>query len=266
MIGLLLAGGLGTRLSTLTEVLPKCLMPIGGRPLLDYWVEALDRLGVDRCYVNTHHLPQYVTDYLRALNRGEWITESFESHLLGTAGTIRFHGALHEGQHLFVAHADNFITFDLTDFLIYHNAVSSSDRPITMLTFQTDMPSACGIVECDKDGVMVRYHEKIEDPPSNIANAAIFLIHPSFFDHNLLLNRAFDFCADVLPNYIGRVNTFFTTHPVVDIGSIRAIKKLITTETGTSRYFNEGFNENAAYRMASERIMRALEICQIEDF
>ena len=52
---LLLAGGLGTRLQPLTDEWPKCLMPIGERPLLEYWLETLFSIDVNEVIVNLHH-------------------------------------------------------------------------------------------------------------------------------------------------------------------------------------------------------------------
>ena len=54
---LLLAGGLGTRLKPLTDTVPKCLVEIGGRPLLQFWFDALAAAGVRDAMINTHHLP-----------------------------------------------------------------------------------------------------------------------------------------------------------------------------------------------------------------
>ena len=61
---LLLAAGLGTRLHPLTEQWPKCLMPIGNRPLLEYWLETLWRSGIREVLVNLHYLPTVVEEFL----------------------------------------------------------------------------------------------------------------------------------------------------------------------------------------------------------
>ena len=61
---LLLAAGLGTRLHPLTEHWPKCLMPVGERPLLEYWLETLWRAGMREALVNLHYLPEIVECFL----------------------------------------------------------------------------------------------------------------------------------------------------------------------------------------------------------
>ena len=52
---LLLAGGLGTRLRPITETTPKCLVPVAGRPMLEYWYDALEAAGIREALLNTHH-------------------------------------------------------------------------------------------------------------------------------------------------------------------------------------------------------------------
>ena len=54
---LVTAAGLGTRLRPLTDTIPKALVPVGGRPLLDYWMDSLAAAGVQDVLINTHHLP-----------------------------------------------------------------------------------------------------------------------------------------------------------------------------------------------------------------
>jgi len=55
MNAILLAAGFGTRLKPLTDVWPKCLMPIHGRPLLEYWLGILYKTDIDNVLVNTHY-------------------------------------------------------------------------------------------------------------------------------------------------------------------------------------------------------------------
>ena len=67
MDALLLSAGLGTRLRPLTDTWPKCLMPISGRPLIDYWLLNLTLSGFNRVFINTHWKHKIVEDYLLGL-------------------------------------------------------------------------------------------------------------------------------------------------------------------------------------------------------
>src|SRR3954468_21760308 len=87
---IVLAAGQGTRLRPLTDTTPKCLVPVAGRPLLDYWVERLAAAGVREERVNTHAHDGQVQAYIEGVNRAGRLrmSESFEPELLGSAGTI----------------------------------------------------------------------------------------------------------------------------------------------------------------------------------
>ena len=64
MKAFLLAAGVGSRLRPITNTIPKCMVPIGGQPMLDIWLDAFDRAGVDEVLVNLHHLPDVVRHHL----------------------------------------------------------------------------------------------------------------------------------------------------------------------------------------------------------
>ena len=75
-----------------------------------------------------------------------------------------------------------------------------------MLTFQTDSPQNCGIVQRDKDMIVQKFFEKVENPPGNIANGAIYV-----FESNLIekLSESYsnlnDFSKDVIPLFLGKI-------------------------------------------------------------
>ena len=88
MKALLLAGGTGTRLQPLTKFIPKCLAPIRGRPLLDYWIAALVESGINEILINTHYLSHLVEFYVKNSSWKNNVTLINEATLLGTGGTI----------------------------------------------------------------------------------------------------------------------------------------------------------------------------------
>src|SRR5438874_744189 len=104
---LLLAAGIGSRLRPLTDVLPKCLMPINGRALLGHWLGLLSEAGVTDIVVNLHHHAELVREYVRRSCHGRSVTLSYEQQLLGTGGTLLFHKARFAGGPTLLAHADN---------------------------------------------------------------------------------------------------------------------------------------------------------------
>ena len=215
---LLLAGGEGTRLRPLTLTTPKCLVPINGKPLLGLWFDMLFNAGIARALVNTFYLPDQVVAFVNASPWASRIDLVHEDTLLGTAGTLRANAGYFSGGTFLMAHADNLSRFSVEDFFAAH-----AKRPEgcigTMMTFETSRPRDCGIVETDARGVAVAIHEKVENPPGNLANAAVFILEPAIFRALGDVPLATDFCRDIVPRLAGH---WFTFHNAVyhrDIGS-----------------------------------------------
>lgn len=219
MKALLLAAGLGTRLRPITDHVPKCLVPIHGKPLLEYWLDMLLTNGVERVLINTHYLPHAVRAYVAASPWRNSIDMVHEEILLGTGGTVlRNHDSLAGGPFM-VVHADNLTRFDVAAFIRAH-ANRSIGVDITMMTFDTDMPQTCGIVELDERGVVIRFHEKVANPPSNHANAAVYIFEPSVIDFLASLGKeVIDISTEVLPKYLGRMQAFHNSDYHRDIGT-----------------------------------------------
>ena len=219
MRALLLAAGLGTRLDPLTRYLPKCLMPLYGRPLLDHWLEKLSDLGVDEFVVNTHHHADLVEDYVSGSRFAGAVTLAHEPELLGTSGTIRVHAEFLAAGDSLVLHADNFCEDDLTGLIAAHRA-RPEECILTMLTFRASDPSSCGVVETDERGVMTALHHKVANPPSDLANAATYVFTPELVDRVAHDDGVLDFSAETLPLLVGDVMTYHTLQPYTDIGTL----------------------------------------------
>ncbi len=227
MRALLLAAGLGTRLDPLTRYVPKCLMPLRGRPLLDIWLEKLSRLGVDEFIVNNHHHAEMVAEYVRRSRFAEQVRLAHEPTLLGTSGTIREHAAFLAVNDSLVLHADNLCDDDLTGLLKAHQS-RPAECIMTMLTFRASEPSSCGIVETNTRGVLTALHHKVSDPPSDIANAATYVFTPDLVEEVLAAPEVWDFSAETLSQLVGRAMTHHTEMLFVDIGTIPAYLQAAT--------------------------------------
>jgi len=222
MKALLLAAGLGTRLKPVTNFTPKCLVPINAKPLLEYWLENLTEVGVDEFLINTSYLSEQVEEYVKKSKYRDKITLVYEKELLNTGGTLLANENFFKDEAFLLVHADNLSFCDFTAFIESHK--QRVDRcEITMMLFKSDNPSLCGIVELDKDGVVQKFHEKVESPPSNLANAAVYICESSIFDFLHSLNKKdIDFSNDILPAYMGKINTFLNDVYHRDIGCIES--------------------------------------------
>lgn len=224
MRALLLAAGLGTRLRPITDDLPKCLVPIHGKPLLDYWLDMLLSNDVDRVLLNTHYLAEAVRHFVADSAWRDSIEIVYEDELLGTGGTVLKNRDFLSGGAFMVVHADNLTRFDVQAFIRAHEFRPDS-VDITMMTFNTDVPQSCGIVELDDRGVVVRFHEKVSTPPSNHANAAVYIFEPSVIDFIESLGKpVVDISTEVLPHYLGRIGTFHNSDYHRDIGTPESLR------------------------------------------
>jgi mannose-1-phosphate guanylyltransferase len=226
MKAMLLAAGLGTRLRPLTETVPKCLVPIHGKPLLEYWFDLLFTSGCfDRALVNTSYLEDVVLTHLQTSPWRAQVDTVHEDDLLGTGGTVLTNGDYFGGEAFMVAHADNLTKFNVADFVHAHQT-RPAGALITMMTFTTDMPQSCGIVECDSQGLVVGFHEKVANPPGTAANGAVYIFEPQMLDFLRGLNKSFiDISTEVLPHFLGRIHTFHNDVYHRDIGSIASLAK-----------------------------------------
>lgn len=219
MRALLLAAGLGTRLRPITDTIPKCLVPIHGKPLLGYWLDMLLPNGIDRILINTHYLPDAVRAFVSASRWKDAIDLVHEDELLGTGGTIVKNRSFFVNQPFMVAHADNLTRFDVNAFIARHNARAAGVE-ITMMTFATDVPKSCGIVELDDKGIVRAFHEKVSNPPSNQANAAVYIFEPAVIGYMESLGKPFvDVSTEVIPKFLGHIQTFHNTDYHRDIGT-----------------------------------------------
>jgi len=222
---ILLAAGVGERLRPFTNILPKCLIPIDGIPLLEYWLASMHQLNIYDVLVNVHYRSAEVVDFLSRPRFSNWVSFIEEKHLLGTAGTIRANKDFLKGSSCFLVHADNWCYCDFQSFLDYHKFDRPNDTSITMMTFTTDNPQSCGIVETDSRGVVIRFHEKVKNPPHNKANAAIYIIEPEVIEWINNNKNATDFSTEVIPSFIGKIATWHNHSIHRDIGTIESLLK-----------------------------------------
>ena len=153
------------------------------------------------------------------------IVESYEQKLLGTAGTLLNNADFFQGNTGVLIHADNATDTDLRHLIQAHR-----NRPahclLTMLTFTTDNPQSCGIVEIDSDGVVQNFHEKINNPPGNRANGAVYVFEQELLDILRALDeQPYDFSTEILPKLIGRIYTCHTLDHFIDIGTPESLNK-----------------------------------------
>lgn len=222
MKAFLMAAGNGTRLRPITDTIPKCLVPIGGEPLLDIWLAALADAGVDEVLVNLHHLPGKVEDHLRARRGGPRVVTSLEERLLGSAGTLRANRDwLGRDERFAVCYADNLTDFDLRKLIAFH---SERGGAASLALFHAENPSACGIVDIDSTGLVQGFEEKPAAPASDLANAGIYLFETGVIDE-IDQPAPADIGFHLLPKLVGRAWAMPLEGYFRDIGTVEAYER-----------------------------------------
>jgi mannose-1-phosphate guanylyltransferase len=220
----LLAAGLGSRLRPITDTTPKCMLAIGGRPLLDIWLDAFDRAGVDEVLVNLHHLPDVVRNHLEARagsGHPPGVRTVFEPELLGSAGTLAANRAWVGGEQMFLAcYADNLTDFDLRSLAETHRTHGAI---ATLTVFHSERPSAGGVVELDAADTVVGFTEKPSRPVSDLVNAGMYAFHPRVLDE--IGGPPCDIGYDLLPRLVGRAQAIPVEGYFRDVGTVDAYQQ-----------------------------------------
>ena len=235
MKAFLLTAGLGTRLRPLTNGLPKCLLPICGKPLLEIWLELLGKHGVTDVLVNTHWYAEKVerflsADYTDEINNKKRpkpnIELFYERELLGSAGTLLANRDwVADGQPFFILYGDNLTNIDLGKMYEFH---LGHKLPFTLGVFRADEPERCGIAEIDEDGRVVDFVEKPDKPKSDLASAGIYVADSRIFAYyppNSNEIRPLDLGFDVIPNLVGKMKAYYIEEFLMDIGTADSYEK-----------------------------------------
>ncbi len=220
----LLAAGLGTRLRPITDKIPKCLVPICGRPLLAWWMDLFASCGVTEVLINTHYLPDPVRQFIKENNSTSSVklVEVYEEQLKGSAGTIRDNRDFVKGcDDFLIVYADNLTNADLKAMTEFH---LSKKAPLTMGLFHTNRPKECGIAALDADDHITEFVEKPEHPKSDLANAGVYVANAVLFEY-IPKEGMCDLGKDVLPKLVGSMYGYEIKDYLIDIGTMPNYEK-----------------------------------------
>jgi NDP-sugar pyrophosphorylase family protein len=218
---------LGTRLRSLGLDVPKVMVPIGGKPLLEHHLELIRRRGIREIIVNLHHLPEKITSYFGDGGKfGVKITYSYETELLGTAGAVKkMEQELQQGAFI-VFYGDNLVNVDFAPLIEFHQAHRAL---ATMALFESPEPWTGGVVETDSNGRVVRFVEKPDrkQVSTNLISAGIFILQPRVLEA-IPAGRSYDFGKDVFPSLLSEGKPVYAMTPkayIQDIGTPERLAK-----------------------------------------
>jgi mannose-1-phosphate guanylyltransferase len=190
--------------------------------MLDIWLDAFDRAGVDEVLVNLHHLPDVVQQHLAARTGPPVVHTFFEPELLGSAGTLLANREWVKGEELFLAcYADNLTDFDLRSLIDAHR---EHDEIATWTVFHSENPSAGGVVELDAAGRVIGFVEKPSEPVSDLTNAGMYAFGPGVLDE-IDGGLPSDIGYNLLPRLVGRARAVLVEGYFRDIGTAEAYRR-----------------------------------------
>lgn len=222
MKAFLLAAGKGSRLWPITEHIPKCLVPINGKPILQIWLELCARYEIEEVLINLHHFPDLVRNFIHSSTWNLKINLFHEEKLLGSGGTVLANKEFFKNEErFFIFYADNLTNVNLTQMTNFDNAHRG---PLTMGLFRTDSPEKCGIAEIGQDALIIGFEEKPKLPKSNLANGGIYLAKKEIWDY-IPSQEFLDFGFDILPRLVGKMYGYEIQEFLMDIGTIESYNK-----------------------------------------
>ena len=217
MKAFLLAAGHGSRLKPLTDNLPKCLVPVAGKPMLQIWFEICQAAGITEVLVNLHAHADQVRSYADQHAGDLKITLSEEPELLGSAGTLRANRDwLGDDSEFWALYSDVLTSLNFRTILAQHRQTRSM---ATLGVCEVDNPSRCGIVTTDDESRITAFVEKPDNPASNLAFAGIFVASPKICDLIPPEKATPDIGFDLLPRLVGQMHAYPITEFLIDIGT-----------------------------------------------
>lgn len=215
MLGIIMAGGQGSRLMPLTESRPKPMVEVLGRPVIDYVKEAMVQAGIDEIIVTTGYRGEQLGKHVstwpeQSPTAGLKASINQESTPMGTAGSV---GLLRESitSTCVVGSGDAVASFDIKALLDAHR---KNKAKVTMALWEVEDPTEFGIVGLSSDaqgevdgnlrsGFIRRFLEKPsrEEAFSNVINAGLYILEPEVFEH-IPEGEKFDFSKQLFPHLL----------------------------------------------------------------
>ena len=172
----IMAGGKGTRLKPLTNVVPKPLVPVGDKTILEVIMDQFEKIGCHKFYMSVNYKADMMRFYLSQLEHKYDIEFFMEDKPLGTIGSV----SLLKGKintPFFVSNCDSINEQDYRDVYDYH---IDNHNDMTIVTMVKSFKIPYGVIETGEDGLMVSMREKPEH--TYMVNTGVYILNPDLID------------------------------------------------------------------------------------
>jgi D,D-heptose 1,7-bisphosphate phosphatase len=242
----ILAGGKGTRLGTLTKDIPKPMIEVAGKPILLHQIELCKRYGITKIQLIVNHLYESIQDYFGDGSKfGVEINYFIEPTALGTVGGIKAIEAILTETFL-VIYGDVLVNMNL-DLLIKYHQNKKSDT--TLVLHPNDHPFDSDLVDIDASDKITSFYSKPHQENTyyrNLVNAGLYIFEPSILAH-LEKDVKADFGKDIFPLLFSKINMYGynTTEYLKDMGTPDRLDK-VTNDLLSGKIERSNFDHNRA--------------------
>ena len=222
----IIAGGKGSRLGNLD--IPKPMIPINGKPILEYQIELAVRYGISDIYILSGFKSEVIIDYFK--NGEKWgitIHHIIESEPLGTSGAIKqLENQL--GNRFMVFYGDTIMDINLSEMIRFD---ISEDSIGTLLVHPNDHPFDSDLIEENENHAIIQFHSKPHDDTiykSNLVNAALYILSDKIFKYIPKSTKS-DFGKDIFPQIIKdgfKLRAYRTPEYIKDMGTPERLIKI----------------------------------------
>lgn len=202
MKAVIMAGGIGSRLRPLTCDLPKPMVPIMGKPVMQHGIELLRKHGIKDIAATLMYMPGVIKNYFKdgrdfRINLNYYIEET----PLGTAGSVK-NAAQFLDQPFIILSGDAVTDLDISEAVRFHKEKGGA---VTMVLKREASPLSYGVVLIDSDNRICRFVEKPSwsEVTANTVNTGIYIIQPEILDY-IPNDRAMDFGKELFPELLRR--------------------------------------------------------------
>ena len=221
---MIMAAGVGSRLDPLTQDVPKPLVPIANRPIMDILFDKLLQIGIKDVVANTHYKAEQIIERYKNNELGINFNYIYEEELSGTAGGVKkCQFFFDKGDDFLVLSADGLSNANLKAAIESHKK-SGAIASMGIKKIELEEIPNFGVVVTDKKGFVTGFQEKpaIKDAKSDKINTGIYIFNYEIFDY-IPANTFYDFAKNVFPDLLSKgiqINTFPVKEYWSDIGTI----------------------------------------------
>lgn len=215
---IILAGGLGTRIRDLFPNIPKCMVPVSGRPFLDYLLLKLREQGIEKVILSVGYKKQIIQNHYGEMFKDLSIVYSKESEPLGTGGAIKCALQFCDHESCLVLNGDSYLDFNMRDFFLKINFTK-----LNILTVMVNDRSRYGALLIDDIDGEISFKKQVHGP--GYINAGVYILN-----HDLLNDideSSFSFEYKILAKGINtqNCNLIYSKSGFIDIGVPKDFKR-----------------------------------------